>query len=53
MNLDLQLIDPTLVQMGVLLGLIDAKTQQFNTDWFSDPLKYIHEIPSERAGDDH
>ncbi len=47
-------IDPALLQVGVLVGLLtDAGqgTYEVNTDWFHQPWTYISKIPADHAGD--
>jgi hypothetical protein len=46
-------LDPNLIQIGVLAGLLapgeDPTTYKVVTDWFSNPLDSIREIPSQRG----
>ena len=43
-------LDPNLVQLGILVGLLtpngDPNTLAVNIDWFSNPLESIESIPS-------
>lgn len=46
-------LDPNLIQIGVLAGLLaqgeEPTTYKVVTDWFSNPLESIREIPSRRG----
>ncbi|MEJ2169788.1 MAG: hypothetical protein P8X90_30145, partial [Desulfobacterales bacterium] len=51
MKMDVQLLDPTLSQVGALIGLLEEKdgSLSLNSGWFENPIKYINRIPTDRA----
>lgn len=56
-NINPQSLDPNIVQLACLVGLFSKNTEDpdgtltLQTDWFSNPLDHIREIPGQRGAE--